>query len=104
MSVMTGTALTVRRSNSVSICESSPRRRSKTSLPEFSSPVFPVDVSRVAKSASPLTVISELHVDAEVMTAQHGDDLLKCVSVFAAHAHGIALNAGLSFLLAVFDE
>src|SRR5262245_63630186 len=49
-------------------------------------------------------VVSELHVNAEIVIAQGRDDLLQNVAVAARDAHGVALNRRLRFELGVFDE
>ena len=49
------------------------------------------------RQASVGAVVGELHVDAEVVGAEQGDDLLERVAVAAADAHEIALDGGLDF-------
>src|SRR6266545_4502917 len=49
-------------------------------------------------------VVSELHVNAEIVIAQGRDNLLQDVAVAARDAHGVALNRRLYFELRVFDE
>src|SRR5215475_3773869 len=48
-------------------------------------------------------VISELHINAEIVIAQGRDDLLQNVSVTARDSHGVALNRRLHFEFRVFD-
>src|SRR5215475_8885531 len=49
-------------------------------------------------------IVSELHVNAEIVIAQGRDDLLQDVPVAARDSHGVALNRRLHFELRVFDE
>src|SRR5215475_10944557 len=49
-------------------------------------------------------VVSELHVNAEIVIAQGRDDLLQNVSVTARDSHGVALNRRLRFEFRVFNE
>src|SRR4051812_6311959 len=48
-------------------------------------------------------VIGELHVDAEVVSAQERNDLLQRVAILGGNADEIALDGSLRFLLAVLD-
>src|SRR5581483_1156401 len=87
ISVMTPTPETASRSNSRSIASRSSRRRSKTS--------FAATLAGVLTLVGP--VVSELHVDAEILIAQYPYDLLQRIEILAAHAHGVALNRSLNF-------
>src|SRR5215475_14363072 len=49
-------------------------------------------------------VVSELHVNAEIVISQGRNDLLQDVAVTARDSHGVALNRRLHFELRVFDE
>src|SRR5262245_2479880 len=49
-------------------------------------------------------VVSELHVNAEIVIAQGRDNLLQRVAVAARDAHGVALDRRLHFELRVFYE
>src|SRR5262247_3489613 len=49
-------------------------------------------------------VVSELHVNAEIVITQGRDNLLQRVAVAARDAHGVALNRRLRFELRVFDK
>src|SRR5215510_12008733 len=49
-------------------------------------------------------VVSELHINAEIVISQGRDDLLQSVAVAARDSHGVALNRRLHFELSVFDE
>src|SRR6266566_1341423 len=44
-------------------------------------------------------VVRELHVDSEILLAQHSDHFLECVAIFTAHPHQISLDRGLHFFL-----
>src|SRR5579862_5486740 len=49
-------------------------------------------------------VVGELHVDAEVFTAQQRDHFLQRVAIFARDPHQVALDGRLHLLLAVFNH
>ena len=49
-------------------------------------------------------VVGELHVDAEVFGLQRRDRLLQHIAVLAADPQQVALNGGLDFEFAVFDD
>src|SRR6185312_9986464 len=94
ISVITVTPETASRSNSRSIASRSSRRRSSTSL----TAALVVVLTLVGP------VVGELHVDAKILVAQKRNYLLQRVPIFAAHAHGVALNGSLNFQLRVLDE
>src|SRR5271165_3284301 len=50
------------------------------------------------------TVVRKLHVDSEILPLDQGDDLLQRIAVLAAHAHHVALNRRLHFLLRILDQ
>src|SRR2546429_8072301 len=96
ISVMTSTSDTASRWNSRSMASRSSRNRSKTSLataPEL------VDVLTLVGP-----VIGKLHVDAEVFAFKSRDDLLQCVAIFAAYAHGVTLDGSLHLQLRILNE
>src|SRR5579864_6417154 len=97
MSVMARTLETVSRPNSRSMAARSSRSSSKISLPDMVADVLKI----FAKLST--AVVRELHVNAKIGAAQHGDDLLQRVAVFAAHPHQVTLDGSLRLLLRVLD-
>src|SRR5438270_8202591 len=53
------------------------------------------------------TVVRELHIQAEILLFEESDDGLQFVTIFAAHAHGVALYRCLHLALRIlyrFDD
>src|ERR1700691_892242 len=99
ISVIAATFEIVSRPNCSSIAAMSSRSRSKSSFPVL-------DVVAPNRLLAPLVgpVVRELQIDAEILPLDHGDDFLQGVAIFAADAHYVSLDRGLSFLLRVLDQ
>src|SRR5215471_7918894 len=65
---------------------------------------MPEAVYRTSGVGLDAAVIRELERDAEVLVAQHRDDLLQIVAVLAGHADLVLLNGGLHPHLRILDE
>src|SRR5947209_11570610 len=96
------------RSNSCSMATRSSRRRSKTSLAEnvaaaLTESVY-LTVAIQPYGPSLRTVVRELHIQAEILLFKESDDGLQFVTIFAAHAHGVALYGCLHLALRILDR
>src|ERR1035441_5031379 len=64
----------------------------------------PTSTRKAVPTDSVGPVVGKRQLHAQILAAQQGDNRLQLVAVLAGDAHGVALDAGLRFLLPVLDQ